>query len=259
MRRDLSRVMADASCWMFLSNDRMARIWPGSSWRPSMIELRRSAREIRSSESWSAIMTRAMYWEVYACRLQVGQYSSLTKEAFGHYTQYLRKSRKRRPTLVLATPISGPALIWIPQWDSLEIVDPTTLTTPTLRAPRSMQYLIARIVSAVSPDWETKMHVSSLKIGVLRSRKSDASSTETGISVNSSKMARVCFLTWRHRDHKVGNFQYQFSLVLRHGEKGKEGFSNSPPSKNGMKYHKQQRRFSYISSWQEDNFSIHQG
>lgn len=28
-------------------------------------------------------------------------------------------------TLVEATPISGPALMWTPQWDSREMVDPT--------------------------------------------------------------------------------------------------------------------------------------
>ena len=34
-------------------------------------------------------------------------------------------------TLVLATPISGPALMWTPQWDSLLMVEPTVLVTPT--------------------------------------------------------------------------------------------------------------------------------
>ena len=97
-----------------------------------------------------------------------------------------------RRTFVDATPISGPALMWIPQCVSREIVEPTTLTTPTLSAPFSRQYRIARMVSAVSPDCETNKQVSSRKMGVLRSRKSDASSTEQGISVNSSKMARVC-------------------------------------------------------------------
>lgn len=51
---------------------------------------------------------------------------------------------------------------------------------------------MARIVSAVSPDCETKTQTSSRKMGVLRSRKSEASSTETGISVSSSKIDRVC-------------------------------------------------------------------
>jgi len=51
---------------------------------------------------------------------------------------------------------------------------------------------MARIVSAVSPDCDTYTHTSSRKMGVLRSRKSDASSTETGISVSSSKIERVC-------------------------------------------------------------------
>jgi len=40
------------------------------------------------------------------------------------------------------------------------------------------------------------MHTSSLKIGVLRSRKSEANSTETGISVISSKMDRVATQEW---------------------------------------------------------------
>jgi hypothetical protein len=81
--------------------------------------------------------------------------------------------------------------MWTPQWDSREMEEPTVLVTPTQRAPRSMQYLMARIVSAVSPDWEMKTQTSSRKMGHLRSKKSLANSVETGISVNSSKMARV--------------------------------------------------------------------
>jgi len=57
------------------------------------------------------------------------------------------------------------------------------LTTPKLKAPLSKQYLKAKIVSAVSPDCDTKMATSSLKTGVFRSRKSDAMSSEIeGIS-----------------------------------------------------------------------------
>lgn len=52
---------------------------------------------------------------------------------------------------------------------------PTVLTTPKLRAPRSRQYRMAKIVSAVSPDCETKMATSSRNTGVRRSRKSEAS------------------------------------------------------------------------------------
>ena len=51
---------------------------------------------------------------------------------------------------------------------------PTVLTTPKHKAPLSKQYLIAKMVSAVSPDWDTKMATSSLKTGVFRSRKSEA-------------------------------------------------------------------------------------
>lgn len=81
--------------------------------------------------------------------------------------------------------------MWTPQCDSREMELPTVLVTPTQRAPRSRQYLMARMVSAVSPDCEMNTQTSSLKIGVLRSKKSLANSVETGISVNSSKMARV--------------------------------------------------------------------
>ena len=42
-------------------------------------------------------------------------------------------------TLVEATPISGPALICIPQLDSREIVEPTVLVMPTIKAPRVLQ------------------------------------------------------------------------------------------------------------------------
>lgn len=54
-------------------------------------------------------------------------------------------------TLVLATPISGPALIWTPQSVSLDIELPTVFVMPTVRARRSLQYLRAISVSAVSP------------------------------------------------------------------------------------------------------------
>ena len=44
-------------------------------------------------------------------------------------------NKRLRLTLVLATPISGPALMWTPQWDSLLMVEPTVLVTPTTSAP----------------------------------------------------------------------------------------------------------------------------
>ena len=47
------------------------------------------------------------------------------------------------------------------------------------------------------PDWETKKATSSLKMGVLLSRKSEASSTITGSSVNSSTIRRV----WREQEY----------------------------------------------------------
>lgn len=42
-------------------------------------------------------------------------------------------------TLVLATPISGPALIWMPQAVSRHIVLPTVFVIPTDNAPRFLQ------------------------------------------------------------------------------------------------------------------------
>ena len=68
-------------------------------------------------------------------------------------------SRAYKPTLVLATPISGPALMWTPQSVSREIELPTVLVIPTLSAPLFLQYCRAIKVSAVSPDWLKQYHV----------------------------------------------------------------------------------------------------
>ena len=67
-----------------------------------------------------------------------------------------------------ATPISGPALMWTPQWDSRLMVEPTVLVIPTMRAPRCLQYLNALRVSAVSPDWDMKKQTSSLNLKTFR-------------------------------------------------------------------------------------------
>ena len=53
---------------------------------------------------------------------------------------------------VEATPISGPVCVKIPASVSLEMVLPTTLQIPSVRAPSSFAFLIAANVSAVSPD-----------------------------------------------------------------------------------------------------------
>ena len=98
--------------------------------------------------------------------------------------------------MVEATPISGPALMWTPQCVSNEIDEPTTLTIPTVKAPRSRQYLNAIRESAVSPDWETNTQVSSRNTGACLSRKSDANSTAMGISVNSSNTPRTAMQEW---------------------------------------------------------------
>ena len=60
-------------------------------------------------------------------------------------------------TLVLATPISGPALMCIPQSVSREMALPTVLVIPSNSAPRDLQYRSAFSVSAVSP--ETKKYL----------------------------------------------------------------------------------------------------
>jgi hypothetical protein len=64
----------------------------------------------------------------------------------------------------------------------LEIALPTVLTTSRHKAPRSFAYCMAVKVSAVSPDCEMKIHVSSRKNGHWRSNTSDASSNVTGSS-----------------------------------------------------------------------------
>ena len=43
--------------------------------------------------------------------------------------------------MVEATPISGPALMWTPQCDSLQIDEPTVFVMPIVRAPCGLQYL----------------------------------------------------------------------------------------------------------------------
>lgn len=63
------------------------------------------------------------------------------------------------PTLVLATPISGPALMWTPQSVSREMELPTVLVMPTVRAPRSLQYRSASRLSAVSPEQKSALNV----------------------------------------------------------------------------------------------------
>ena len=89
--------------------------------------------------------------------------------------------------LVEATPISGPACIYIPESVSLEIVDPTTLQTPYRNGLNSLANLIAANVSAVSPDCETGIIISSWFIIGFLYLNSEAYSTSTGILANSSK------------------------------------------------------------------------
>ena len=57
-------------------------------------------------------------------------------------------------TFVLATPISGPALMCTPQYVPRLMELPTVLVIPTTRAPLRLQYCRAFRVSAVSPERE---------------------------------------------------------------------------------------------------------
>ena len=92
---------------------------PGRALSSLIISRLRLAMEILSELIRRANMTRDMNWLVYA--------------------------------LVEATPISGPAFMWIPQLVSLLIELPTVFVTPTHKAPLFLQYLKAFNVSAVSP------------------------------------------------------------------------------------------------------------
>merc|ERR1719357_2231530 len=92
----------------------------GSWFRASIISCRRLWKDILSADITSANMVSERICDVYA--------------------------------FVEATPISGPALMWTPQCDSRQMVDPTVLVMPTMRAPRLLQYRRAFKVSAVSPD-----------------------------------------------------------------------------------------------------------
>ena len=116
--------MISASSRSLASSSKTLLICFGKAWRPLMIWFLRSVKEMRSSESCRAIIMRATYWEVYAYRHTIRIY----------YRWILDEQ-----TLVEATPTSGPALMWTPQWVSREIVEPTVLTTPMQSAPRSKQ------------------------------------------------------------------------------------------------------------------------
>ena len=86
-----------------------------------------------------------------------------------------------------ATPISEPACVYIPEWVSLAIDDPTTLQIPYKKAPFSLAIFIAASVSAVSPDCDIGITMSPLLIIGFLYLNSEAYSTSTGILSNSSK------------------------------------------------------------------------
>ena len=85
-----------------------------------------------------------------------------------------------------ATPISGPAWVYVPPEVVLVIEDPTTLQIPKVRAPFSFANSKAAKVSAVSPDWDIAITMSFfVKIGFLY-LNSEAYSTSTFILERSS-------------------------------------------------------------------------
>ena len=58
---------------------------------------------------------------------------------------------------VVATAISGPALVYILKSASFAMEEPTTFTMPKTFAPSALASCSAAFVSAVSPDWEMMM------------------------------------------------------------------------------------------------------
>jgi len=90
--------------------------------------------------------------------------------------------------LVEATAISGPANICKTSSLSLHIVLPFTLTTPKVFAPSFFATLREAIVSAVSPDCETRITSEFLLKFGFSYLNSDAISVLTGIS---SKSVRI--------------------------------------------------------------------
>ncbi len=63
--------------------------------------------------------------------------------------------------LVDATPISGPAWVYEPAWVARAMDDPTTLQIPIMVAPFDLAISMAASVSAVSPDCEMAITISS--------------------------------------------------------------------------------------------------
>ena len=68
-----------------------------------------------------------------------------------------------------------------PESDSLAIDEPTTLHIPYIKAPLDLANLIAARVSAVSPDWDIAIIISSLLTTGSLYLNSEAYSTSTEI------------------------------------------------------------------------------
>ena len=92
----------------------------------------------RSSLITSANMTSAKNCEVYAFVLATPEYCDWL------YFPCIIAQKS-----ISFIPISGPALTWMPQWVSLEMVDPTVLVTPRVKAPA---WKILMLISCQNSD-----------------------------------------------------------------------------------------------------------
>ena len=140
-------------------------------------------KPLSSGTSWAPCSSDPRSWPARTWRApKIVKCTLLCLPRLDIVMRYNARFHAKLPTaLVLSIPISGPALTCIPQWVSLEMVEPTVLVTPRVKAPawkwprywcRSLvktlmltflQYLNAKRVSAVSPDCEIRMHTSSLE------------------------------------------------------------------------------------------------
>ena len=97
---------------------------------------------------------------------------------------------------MVATAISGPAQVYSTSSDSRAIVEPTTLTMDSRRAPRRLASRMAASVSMVSPDWLiTRARVRSVTMGS-QYRNSEARVTSTGMRSSRSRMYLAATPTW---------------------------------------------------------------
>ena len=97
---------------------------------------------------------------------------------------------------MVATAISGPAQVYSTSSDSRAMVEPTTLTMDSSRAPRRLASRMAARVSMVSPDWlMTRARVRWDTMG-RQYRNSEARVTSTGMRSSRSRIYLAAIPTW---------------------------------------------------------------